>query len=114
MIGGGEQMLTLNAHDEELVAVAKAAIEKAIAAAHVPVAVTKRISAFAVRHRNRGRTAAIRRHKFNGVCEASGKPLDRRHAHLDEIEPELGYAGKVRWVCPRANNSGTFSCGGCS
>lgn len=106
-------MLQLDAHDEALVAKAKAAITRAISAAHVPVAVTKRISVFAVRNRNRGRNAAIKRHPFKGICEASGKPLDSTHAHLDEIEPERGYAGQVRWVCPKANNSGRFSCGGC-
>jgi hypothetical protein len=106
-------MLTLDPHDEALVSAAKAAIEEAIASAHVPVAVIKRIVAFTVRHRNRGRADAIKRHPFKGICEASGKPLDRSHAHLDELEPELGYAGKVRWVCPRANNSGKYSCGGC-
>lgn len=106
-------MLKLDAHDEALVKAAKVAIEQAISTAHQPVAVTKRISSFVTRHRNAGRSAAIKSHPFKGICEASGHELDRRHAHLDELDPELGYSGKVRWVCPRANNSGTFSCGGC-
>lgn len=106
-------MLKLDKHDEALVLRAKAAFAKAMSGAHNKVAVTKRIAVFAVRHRNKGRKAAIRRHPFNGNCEASGKPLDRRHAHLDEVQPELGYAGRVRWVCPKANNSGRFSCGKC-
>jgi hypothetical protein len=32
---------------------------------------------------------------------------------LDEIEPEKGYFGLVRWVCHKANNSGKCTCGGC-
>jgi hypothetical protein len=32
---------------------------------------------------------------------------------LDELEPEKGYEGRVRWVCPKANNSGRHSCGKC-
>ena len=107
-------MLKLDINNELLITEAKAAIEQAIASAPVPVAVTKRISAFAVRHRNRGRDAAIRHHQFEGMCEASSKPLHRRNTHLDELELGLGYAGKVRWVCPRVNNSGTFSFGGCA
>ena len=106
-------MLTLDPHDEALVAAARDAIDRAIAEAHTPVAVIKRISVLAVRHRNRGRRDAMKRHPFGGVCEASGAPLDIEHAHLDELEPELGYTGRVRWVCPRANNSGRYSCGVC-
>jgi len=106
-------MLTLNNHDEELVKTIKLAIEHAIESAHAPVAVIKRIYVFAVRHRNKGRKAAMKRHPFMGICEASGQILERKHAHLDELEPELGYSGKVRWTCPRANNSGIHSCGKC-
>lgn len=106
-------MLTLDSHDRRLVARVQSAMEDAIATAHVPVVVTKRIAVLSMRYRNRGRTAAIKRHPFKGVCEASGRPLDRKHAHLDELEPEKGYRGRVRWLCPRANNSGTHSCGGC-
>jgi hypothetical protein len=87
--------------------------EKAILTAHGPVAVTKRIVALAVRERNRGRLAAIKKHPFNGVCEESGWPLAREFAVLDEVEPERGYAGELRWVCSRANNSGRRSCGFC-
>ena len=79
----------------------------------MPNAVAKRISAVAVRHRNRGRSAAIKRYPFKGICEASGLPLSDGDKVLDELEPEKGYAGKVRWVCPKANNSGKRSCGGC-
>jgi hypothetical protein len=105
--------LKLDAHDQALVATIQAAMTGAISTAHTPVAVAKRISVLATALRNRGRDAARKRHPFKGICEASGMPLDRRHAELDEMEPELGYAGKLRWVCSRANNSGTHSCGGC-
>jgi hypothetical protein len=76
--------------------------------------VAKRISVLAMRHRNKGRPAAMLRHPFKGICEVSGQPIERRHAELDEMEPELGYAGKLRWVCQVANNSGKHSCGGCT
>ena len=55
----------------------------------------------------------MKRHPFRGICEASGKPLDKVYAVLDECEPEKGYSGKVRWVCQKANNSGKHSCGFC-
>jgi hypothetical protein len=106
-------MLALDSHDAALVARAQRAISEAVASAHMPPAVAKRLFALAARHRNKGRNAAIKRHPFKGKCEASGKALDRKNAHLDELQPELGYAGKVRWVCPKANNSGKFSCGDC-
>jgi hypothetical protein len=105
--------LQLDEHDEALVDLVRMAMDCAILHAHMPVAVAKRITTLAVRHRNRGRQAAMKRHPFTGVCEASGLALDFAHAHLDELEPELGYAGRVRWVCQRANNSGKHSCGGC-
>lgn len=106
-------MLKLDSHDEKLVEEVRRKIGRAVSAAHAPSAVVKRISVLTTRHRNRGRLAAMKRHPFNGVCEASGAPLDRKHACLDELEPERGYDGRVRWVCPRANNSGTYSCGVC-
>ena len=106
-------MLMLDPHDEALVGTLKDAISEAIAAAHKPVAVAKRIAVLAVRLRNRGRSEAKRRHPFKGICEASGRPLDPKLAVLDELEPELGYDGKLRWVCPKANNSGSYSCGSC-
>ena len=106
-------MLKLDSHDEALAEAVKRSFKNAISKAHSPIAVIKRISAFTVRHRNQGRLAAMKRHSFTGICEASGASLDRKHAHLDELEPEIGYSGQVRWVCPRANNSGTFSCGVC-
>jgi hypothetical protein len=103
----------LDAHDEAIVATVQAEMKKAILTAHGPVAVAKRIGALAIRQRNRGRIAAIKRYPFKGICEASGRPLDEALAELDEMEPELGFAGKLRWVCQRANNSGKHSCGGC-
>jgi hypothetical protein len=105
--------LKLDDHDQALVAAAEAEMLRAIASAHNPIAVAKRINVLATKYRNKGRHAAIRKYPFNGVCEISGQPLDKKHAVLDEIEPELGYAGKLRWVCPVANNSGKHSCGGC-
>jgi hypothetical protein len=105
--------LKLDAHDQALVATVQAAMRGAISTAHTPVAVAKRIGVLATALRNRGRDVARKRHPFKGICEASGMPLDKKHAELDEMEPELGYAGKLRWVCSRANNSGTHSCGGC-
>jgi hypothetical protein len=98
--------LLLDEYDAALVATLREAMTTAIARAHNPVAVRKRISALAARNRNIGRTQAMKRYPFKGVCEVSGLPLDRVHAHLDEIQPELGYEGELRWVCPKANNSG--------
>lgn len=106
-------MIELDEHDKALVQLAQTALANAVQNAHRPSAVAKRITTLAVRHRNRGRAAAISGHPFNGVCEASGRPLAFEHAHLDELEPEIGYAGRVRWVCQRANNSGKHSCGAC-
>ena len=88
-------------------------MKDAISKAHLPGGVAKRVSVLATAHRNRRRNAAKRKYPFKGICEASGLPLDEKHAELDEMEPELGYAGKLRWVCSRANNSGAHSCGGC-
>lgn len=105
--------LKLDAHDQAIVATVQAAMRKAISTAHCRVAVARRISVLATSQRNRGRDAARKTHPFKGICEASGLPLDVRHAVLDEVEPELGYAGKLRWVCSRANNSGKHSCGAC-
>ena len=105
--------LKLDTHDQLLVAVVRKAMMEAIANAHTPVAVAKRISVVATAQRNLGRAAARKRHPFNEICEASGLPLDERHAELDALDPDLGYTGKVRWVCSRANHSGKHSCGGC-
>lgn len=110
---GGMHLIKLDAHDEVLVKVAVAAMKEAFGEAHAPAAVAKRIAVVAVRQRNRGRAAAIRRHPFKDVCEASGRPIHRHDAVLDELEPEKGYLGRVRWVCHKANNSGKRSCGGC-
>jgi hypothetical protein len=105
--------ILLDDHDMALVTVAHAAMRAAMAEAHCRSAVTRRIASLAVRYRNRGRKAAIKAKPFAGICEASGWPLDDRDKVLDEIDPELGYAGPLRWVCPKANNSGPRSCGGC-
>jgi hypothetical protein len=105
--------IKLNSHDAALTAIVCETIRTAIAQANMPSAVAKRIAAVAVRHRNRGRAAAIKRYPFRGICEASGLPLSDTDKVLDELEPEMGYEGKVRWVCPKANNSGKRSCGGC-
>lgn len=105
--------LQLDSHDIALVEIVRAAIRTAVADAHLPSAVAKRITSEAVRHRNRGRAAEIKRYPFLGICEASGLPLSDSDKVLDEMEPEKGYAGNVRWVCPKANNSGKRSCGGC-
>jgi|SRR5580700_893803 hypothetical protein len=105
--------LKLDEHDQALVAAAQGEMLRAIGAAHNPIAVAKRINVLATGYRNKGRAAAMRRYPFKGICEASGEPLEGNHAVLDEMEPELGYSGKLRWVCPVANNSGKHSCGGC-
>ena len=107
-------MLNLDEHDAALVALVKETLDAAIRNAHMPSAVAKRIHSLAARHRMKGRASAIKRHPFAGVCEASGKSLDRKHAQLDELDPELGYTGRVRWVCPKANNNGHHTCGGCN
>ncbi len=105
--------LILDEYDQAIVLEVRAAMIGAITRAHNPVAVTKRLSVIATGLRNKGRNAARIRYPFKGICEASGMPLDARFAELDEMEPELGYAGKLRWVCQRANNSGKHSCGDC-
>lgn len=106
-------MIKLDEHDAALFAAVIAEFRKAISSAHSRSAVAKRVVAVTVRERNRGRAAAIRRHPFKGICEASGLSLDVRDKALDELEPEKGYDGKVRWVCHKGNNSGLRSCGGC-
>ena len=105
--------LDLGDHDQELAENARRAIREAVRQARAPVAVAKRIVAEAMKHRNRGRSTAINRHRFKGICEASGAPLKKVDAVLDELEPERGYAGAVRWVCLKANGSGRRSCGVC-
>jgi hypothetical protein len=106
-------MIRLSKHDRTLADIVQTVIEAALAEGEYPVALAKRIAAISTRHRNRGRVVARRQQPFQGICEASGLPLSIEDAVLDEIEPERGYAGRVRWVCPRANNSGRHSCGGC-
>ena len=105
--------LRLLKRDEILATGVIKAMKIAISKAQEPAAVARKISSAATAQRNRGRDAARRRHPFKGVCEVSGRPLDKADAQLDEIEPNKGYAGKVRWVCPKANNSGRRSCGDC-
>lgn len=103
--------LKLSQRDEDLVQQVRRVIRRAIKNAEMPSAVAKRIKSEAVRQSNKGRVGAIRAHPFRGVCENTGKPLDPKDKVLDEVEPEKGYKGKVRWVCPKCNNSGTRSCG---
>ena len=103
--------LKLSKHDEDLVQLVRGVIRTAVKNAEVPSAVAKRITSEAVKHRNKDRAAAMRSHPSSGVCEATGKPLDFRDKVLDELEPEKGYEGMVRWVCPKCNNSGNRSCG---
>ena len=88
--------LELSDHDEKLADEARTAIRAAVGQAHAPAAVAKRIVAEAMKHRNRGRRAAKKRFPFAGVCEASGAPLNESDAVLDELEPELGYNGRLR------------------
>jgi hypothetical protein len=107
-------MINLNEHDAALVATVRAAIDAALANAKSPIAVTKKICVYATRYRNQGREAARRRHAFAGVCEVSNAPLEWKHAQLDEMDPEFGYSGRLRWVCSVANNSGKHSCGVCT
>ena len=107
-------LIKLSVKDKNIVAEVKAVIKKAYESADSPVAVTKSIGSYVMQFRNRGRNAAKRRHPFRGICEQSGLPLNKEDAHFDEIVPENGYEeGNVRWVCPKANNSGTKSCGKC-
>lgn len=77
------------------------------------LAVAKRIVSEAMKHRNRGRGRAVKSLQFNGICEASGAPLKRVDAVVDELEPAKGYKGKLRWVCPKENGSGRRSRGVC-
>jgi hypothetical protein len=108
-----KRQIFLNEQDEALAEQLGAAMDLAILSAHNPVAVAKRIVVLAIAHRNVGRTAARKRHEYRGICEASGEPLKFDDAVLDELQREVGYTGPLRWVCPRANNSGKFSCGKC-
>lgn len=105
--------LKLDQHDEAVVVVAIKAIDDAVADAHNPVAVVKRIVVRAMQHRNKGRDAAKKEHPFRDICEISGLSIKSEIAALDEIEAEKGYSGELRWVCQKANNSGRGSCGRC-
>ena|SRR3989344_2596766 len=105
--------IRLNKHDEYLAEKAIKMIDSVVKEAHFSAAVAKRITTRAMYWRNKGRGAAMRRHPFSGICEAGGLPLKKEDKHLDELDPEKGYQGRVRWVCPKANNSGKKSCGGC-
>jgi hypothetical protein len=64
-------------------------MEEAITQVHMPTAVAKRITIGAVRHRNRGRSAAVERHPFNAIGETSGRLLCPEHAQLDEMDPKV-------------------------
>jgi hypothetical protein len=83
-------MLKVDAYDQGLIDIAVAAMRTAIKAAHSPVGVAKRLVTVAVKHRNRGRLAAIKRHPFLGHCEASGLVIEKHDAVLDEMDPEKG------------------------
>ena len=72
--------LSLDEHDQAIVATVQETMKKAIAEAHNQVAVSKRITVLAVRNRNRGRWEAIEKYPFKGICEASGLQLDRAHS----------------------------------
>ena len=106
-------LIKLTKHDQELVTKIIEKIEISYKLANMPAAVIKKIGTRIMKYRNNGREQAKKRHPFKGICEKSGLPIERVDAHLDELEPEKGYQGKVRWVCPRANNSGRKSCGKC-
>jgi hypothetical protein len=108
-----KKRLKLDDHDQALVDALTKAFLEALQHAHLPIAIVKRMHSIAAGHRNKGRGAAMKRHPFAGKCENSGLPLAREHAQLDEEEPEVGFTGKVRWVCSRANGNGKHSCGGC-
>jgi len=104
----------LDSHDSKLCEEIRATIDKSYREARVPVALAKRIASIAMRYRNKGRKKAEKNYPFQGICEASGKPLSEEDKCLDEMQSEKGYsAGNIRWVCPKANNSGRRSCGGC-
>jgi hypothetical protein len=105
--------IELDDFDESNAESVRKQIDEVIAKSHNPVAVAKRIAQRATYHRNKGREAAIKRYPFKDTCEASGLPIDRSIASLDELEPEKGYAGKLRWVCQKANGDGKGSCGKC-
>ncbi|OGF25748.1 hypothetical protein A2303_07170 [Candidatus Falkowbacteria bacterium RIFOXYB2_FULL_47_14] len=105
--------LKLDQHDKGLTECIQGQIKEAIVSAHNPVAVAKRIGVIATKHRNKGRISAKKRYPFKGICENSGLPIDKSIASLDEVEPEKGYSGILRWVCQKANNSGLGTCGKC-
>lgn len=107
------RQIHLDDHDEALAEAARSAIDAAFRQARMPAAVAKRIASRATSYRNRGRDGANRRHHFQGVCEASGAPLERAQAGLDELDPVLGYAGPVHLVSKKADSSGGYSCGLC-
>src|SRR5271168_2726553 len=104
--------LNLDEHDRAFVAHVQSALLSAFAAAHAHAAVAKRISVLATAQKNKSRREAIRRNPF--PCDCGGPPLEKEHAELEQLQPELGYAGKLRWVCQRINNGGKHSCGSCS
>ncbi len=106
-------MISLSKNDQNLFEHVRETIRSAVEKADMPSAVAKKIASEATRQRNHGRQAAIKKYPFRGICEASGSPLMQEDAVLDELEPEQGYAGEARWVCPKANNSGKRSCGIC-
>mgnify|MGYP001439620210 CR=1 FL=1 len=105
--------IQVDSHDAALIEGVRASIRAAIAAAHKPAAVAKKIGNIATNVGMKGRDTAIKGHPFQGFCEASGLPLDDCHKELDELDPELGYFGRVRWVCRKAHTGYGHSCGAC-
>ena len=105
--------IQLDKNDQVLVERVKDLTAEAYKSAHAPAALARRIAGIAMQYRNRGRREAMERHPFRNICEASGKPLAKEDKCLDECETEKGYEGRLRWVCPKANNNGLRSCGGC-
>ncbi|OIP77811.1 MAG: hypothetical protein AUK17_03280 [Parcubacteria group bacterium CG2_30_44_18] len=110
---GNNMKIRLNNHDQKLVDGVRSVIKDAYESANFSPSVARSIASYATKYRNRGREQAKRRYPFKGICERSGLPLKKEDAHLDELDSEKGYAGKVQWVCPKANNSGRRSCGKC-
>src|SRR5260370_18052185 len=98
--------LKLDAHDTALVTLVKATLDAAIASAHAPSAVAKRLHSLAARHRMKGRAAAMKRHPFNNVCEASGAPIAKKYPQRDQLDPEKGDACRPRWGCSGATYTG--------
>jgi len=108
-----KKQFELDEHDNVLVEQVRKAIKEAYSVAHSPPGVARRMQGVAINYKMRGRTQAMKRYPFAGICEASGLPLERSIAALDELDPLLGYSGPLRWVCAKANGNGRGTCGKC-